>query len=285
MSSQDILTRFLCEKLHVRGELVQLNQSFKSIVANHEYPDAVKTLLGELMAASCLLTATLKFEGEIAVQLQGDGPVSMAVINGDHQQNMRGVAQYNGDVEQGDLKSLIGKGTMVITITPAKGQRYQGVVALEKPTLAECLEHYFETSEQLSTRIWLFTDSQMQRSGGALIQVLPDTEDKAKQQDDFHHICSLTETISASELYTLEAQELLYRLYHQEEVLVFEPQPVSFRCSCSEEKCLSAIANLGTAEITEHLAVHNDIRMTCDYCLTEYVFDKEKLAPLLKPAH
>ena len=146
---QDLLHRYLFDKLDVRGELVQIEHAYNEMIANHNYPEPVKALLGELLVATCLLTATLKFEGEIAVQLQGDGPVKYAVINGDDKQNMRGIARMQSEVSGTTVKELVGKGYMVITITPTKGERYQGIVPLEHDTLNKCIENYFEQSEQL----------------------------------------------------------------------------------------------------------------------------------------
>ena len=143
MSNTDVLNRYLFDDMHARGELVQIHNSFEQIIANHDYSSGVQALLGELLAATCLLTATLKFEGEIAVQIQGDGPVNYMVINGDDQQRMRGVAKLREPSEATGLMNLTGKGVMVITIRPSKGEPYQGVVPLEKPTLAECLAQYF----------------------------------------------------------------------------------------------------------------------------------------------
>ncbi|QDP00016.1 Hsp33 family molecular chaperone HslO [Thalassotalea sp. PS06] len=280
----DVLNRYLFEDLHVRGEIVQLKQSFADIIGSHNYPEPVTQLLGELLAATSLLTATLKFEGEISVQLQGDGPVSFAVINGNHQQQMRGVAQVNGPIAGKDLKALMGnKANMVITIMPKQGERYQGIVALQGDTLSESLEHYFETSEQLTTKIWLDVDVAKLRAAGMLLQVLPDSQDKQQQHQDFDHISQLTATVKSEELHTLDAEQVLYRLYHQEKVRVFEPQPVVFKCSCSEDKCLAAITNLSKQEIEDHIEEYMTIDMTCDYCQKTYHFDRQKLQPILNP--
>jgi Disulfide bond chaperones of the HSP33 family len=144
MAQHDQLHRYLFEQFAVRGELVTVSETWKQILENHNYPLPVKTLLGELLVATSLLTATLKFAGDITVQLQGDGPMTLAVINGNNQQQMRGVARVQGDVpENADLKTLVGNGYLVITISPEEGERYQGVVGLEGDTLAACLEDYF----------------------------------------------------------------------------------------------------------------------------------------------
>lgn len=279
IATTDVLNRYLFNDMHVRGELVQLSKSYQSIIKNHNYPIGVRLLLGELMVATCLLSATLKFEGEITVQLQGDGPIGYMSVNGDHNQKMRGIAKLKPEQEQTTAKSLhelIGKGTMVITIRPEKGEAYQGVVALEEETLAECLAHYFKVSEQIPTKIWLFSDDEKQQVAGSLIQLLPDgdgsSENLAKQESDFEHISQLTNTIKTDEVFSLEAQALLYRLYHQEKVSLFDPQTVSYQCGCSHDKCLGAIAQIEPTEIESILAEQSKISMTCDYCLTSYDF-------------
>jgi molecular chaperone Hsp33 len=284
IATKDVLNRYLFNDMHVRGELVQLSESYQSIIKNHNYPVGVRLLLGELMAATCLLSATLKFEGEITVQLQGDGPIGYMSVNGNNNQQMRGIAKLkpeNEDTKANSLNELIGKGTMVITIRPEKGEAYQGVVALDQSTLAECLAHYFEVSEQIPTKIWLFSDDDKQQVAGSLIQLLPDgdgsSENLSQQESDFAHISQLTNTIKVDEIFSLEAEALLYRLYHQEKVSLFEPQAVNYQCGCSYDKCLGAIAQIEPSEIELILAEQSKISMTCDYCLTTYDFFRNDL--------
>ncbi len=277
MSKFDILNRYLFNDLHVRGELVQLNQSYQSIINNHQYPLGVRVLLGELMAATCLLTATLKFEGDITVQLQGDGPISYMSVNGNDKQVMRGIAKLKQDTNAQGLLALIGKGTMVITIRPKKGEAYQGIVALEKETLADCFAHYFEVSEQIPTKIWLFSDDDKQQVAGSLVQLLPDSDNKEDQIADFEHLCQLTNTIKEDEIFSLEAEALLYRLYHQEKVQLFDPQKITYHCGCSKEKCLTAISQIEPHEIKNIIKEQGKISMTCDYCITTYDFYEQDL--------
>jgi molecular chaperone Hsp33 len=284
ISTTDTLNRYLFNDRHVRGELVQLSQCYQSIIHGHNYPVGVRLLLGELLAATCLLTATLKFEGEITVQLQGDGPIGYMSVNGDNEQKLRGIAKVV-EVEKAKnartLKELMGKGNMIITIKPSQGEPYQGIVALDKPTLAQCFSHYFEVSAQIPTQVWLFSDDDKQQVAGSLVQLLPDgdgsSENKAQQQEDFEHLAQLTNTIKAEEIFTLEAEALLYRLYHQEEVRLFEPQTVSYQCGCSNEKCFAAIAQIEGSEIEAILAEQGKISITCDYCMTTYDFFNEQL--------
>lgn len=281
MSQFNVLNRYLFTDAHARGELVQLSSSFESIIKNHNYPAGVEKLLGELLTATCLLTATLKFEGDITVQLQGDGPVGYMSVSGNNNQQMRGIAKMTEQTSADTLQGLIGKGTMIITIRPSVGEAYQGVVALDKDNLADCLAHYFEVSEQIPTKIWLFSDTEQHKAAGALVQLLPDgdgsVENKEKQQSDYEHLCQLTNTIKSDEIFSLEAEALLYRLYHQEKVNIFDPQPVSYVCGCSEDKCLAAISQIEPSEIKAIIAEQGKISMTCDYCITTYDFDELSL--------
>ncbi|TKB47637.1 Hsp33 family molecular chaperone HslO [Ferrimonas sediminicola] len=267
--SQDKLYRYLFEQADVRGEIVQLEQSYQQVLAAKAYPDAVARLLGEMLAATSLLTAILKFEGEIAVQLQGSGPVKLVAVNGNHNQQLRAIARWEGDPE-GDLKQMVGQGQLVITITPDEGERYQGIVGLEQATLAGCLEQYFAQSEQLKTRLWLHTDAL--HAVGMLLQALPDSG--KDQEVEFEHLESLTDTIKAEELFSLDAKQVLHRLYHQEELRLFDPTEVSFKCGCSRERSLAALSTLPREDLESVLEEQGQIALHCDYCGADYRFDR-----------
>ncbi len=274
MKEQDQLYRYLFEHHQVRGELVQLDQTFRHMVAAQEYPAPVRQLLGELLVATSLLTATLKFEGSITVQLQGNGPVSLAVINGDHLQQLRGVARWQGELPtEPDLKALVGDGHLVITITPEEGERYQGIVSLESDSLASSLESYFAQSEQLATRIWIRTGGTHAEplAAGMLLQELPASNEQ--HAEEFDHLSKLTDTIKDEELFTLPAEEILYRLYHEEEVRLFAPQQIQFRCTCSRERSEQALLQIGKVEVDAMIHEQGQIDMHCDYCGTHYRFD------------
>ena len=274
---QDLLHRYLFDKLDVRGELVQIEHAYNEMIANHNYPEPVKALLGELLVATCLLTATLKFEGEIAVQLQGDGPVKYAVINGDDKQNMRGIARMQSEISGSTVKELVGKGYMVITITPTKGERYQGIVPLEHDTLSKCIESYFEQSEQLKTRLWFATDTTegKAKACGLFLQVLP--VDKQKSINDFTHLEALSDTIKREELLELDANTVLTRLYHEDNPRVFDPQAITFKCGCSREKTITALVNIGQQALLDDVAENGTVNISCHYCLKEYVFDEQDI--------
>ena len=278
----DLLHRFVFENYEIRGELVQLADSTREMLSGHHYPKPVQLLLNELMVATSLLTATLKFEGSITVQIQGDGPVRFAVINGDNNQQLRGVARYDDVIpENASLHELIGKGHMMITIIPFEGERYQGIVELDGDDIASCLESYFKRSEQLATRIWIKSDltEDAPKASGILIQELPN-HDKEQHAQDFEHIVTLTDTIKAEELLELPAEEILYRLFNQEEVRLFEPQPVAFSCNCSRDRCAAALVQVGKAEVDSLIEEQGEVKMECDYCGTEYLFSAEQIENL-----
>lgn len=279
----DLLHRYIFEQRHVRGELVQISDSFDAMLVNHNYPEIVKQLLGELLAATSLLTATLKFEGDISVQIQGDGPLSYVVVNGNDKQEMRAAAKFSDDVKAGTIQELFGSGFMVITIAPEGGERYQGVAAIDKPTLAGCIEEYFETSEQLRTRIYLATDvnEKHHKAAGMLLQVLP-VEEKAVE--DFEHLEALTNTITDDELLNLPAEQVLTRLYHEDNPQLFEPQDVSYVCGCSREKTADAILKLGYDDAKALAEERGNIEIICQFCLTQYLFDAVDVEALYKGA-
>ncbi|MCE0493850.1 Hsp33 family molecular chaperone HslO [Vibrio salinus] len=280
--AKNVLHRYLFEDLSVRGELVQLDDTYQQILSSTDYPAPVKTLLGELLVATTLLTATIKFEGSITLQLQGDGPVSVAVINGNNNQQVRGVARWEGELaDDASLHDMMGKGQLIITIEPKQGERYQGIVALEGKNLAEVLESYFERSEQLKTRLWIRTDTRnydVPQAAGMLLQIVPDGKGN---DNDFEHLEQLTATIKSEELFTLDAQELLYRLYNQERVQLFHPNQVKFLCGCSRERSESAILTLDKNEVFDILKEQGKLSLHCDYCGTTYHFEKNEIEQLI----
>lgn len=278
--NSDNLYRFIFQNRNVRGELVQLSTSLDQMLLSHEYPLPIKQLLAELVAATSLLTATLKFEGDIAVQVQGDGPVRFAAVNGTEQQQFRGVVRMQADITGDSFRQLIGEGYMVVTITPKQGERYQGIIPLSGDSLASTLEAYFAQSEQLPTRLYLYTDIQAQqcRAAGFMLQVLPVDQQKAKT--DFDDLVMLSNTLTHDEMFNLNVEQLLYRLFHQEEVELFPAQPVSFVCGCSKEKCSSAIISLGADVINEHI-LEGKLDISCEYCNKIYHFNADDLSTLL----
>ncbi len=274
----DLLHRYIFDQGNVRGEMVRLADSYQAILDSYAYPEVIQRLLGELMVATSMLTATLKFKGDIAIQIQSEGALSYAVINGTHKQELRGVARWDENIAAlpSEFSELVQNGVLVITITPEQGERYQAMVALDKPSLAECIEQYFAQSEQLATKVILRTklDCQPAKACGMFLQILPTSSQSTDKADtDFDHLVALTDTIKSDELFSLEAEDILHRLYHQENVELYEPTPVLFKCSCSKERSASALTGLSKEELLAIVAKEGAIKMNCQYCHTEYSFD------------
>ncbi|MDP8098972.1 MULTISPECIES: Hsp33 family molecular chaperone HslO [Pasteurella] len=279
----DKLYRYLFQNRAVRGQWLRLNNTFTETLNTHHYPKPVQDLLGEMLVATSLLTATLKFEGTITVQIQGgEGALKLAVVNGNEKQQMRALARVDGEIaDNTTLQQMVGeKGVLIISVMPENGERYQGVVALDKETISECLEEYFTRSEQLKTqliiRVGEFNGEAV--GAGVLLQVMPDG---TGTPEDFEHLAALTSTIKNEEIFGLTAQELLFRLYHEETVEVYEPQPVSFKCGCSRERSAGALLLVSDEEITEMLeAKQGVIDMQCECCGTQYFFDEKAIQEL-----
>jgi molecular chaperone Hsp33 len=268
----DTLNRFLFDHTNVRGQHVALDATWQAALEHHDYPAPVREVLGELMAASLLLTGTLKFEGSLKLEARGDGPLTLVVIQATSAKSVRGMAHWQGELPaEGDLTALMGEGGhLVLTIEPAgEGQDYQGIVGLEGGSVAAALEQYFSQSEQLPTRVWLAADPA--HAAGLLLQRLPGEE--GEDPDAWNRLGQLAETVRDEELLTLPAEELLYRLFHEEEVRVFEPEPCHFRCSCSAERVASMLRGLGHEEIRGIVAEQGEVRVNCEFCGRPYVFD------------
>lgn len=284
MNNSDTSQRFLFDSSAIRGQWSLLETSYQTVLAKHDYPLEVQTLLGEIMAAAILLAATLKFEGQLTIQARGNGPVSLLNVECTHEHQLRAIARWDGDTTGMDFRALLGNAVLAITITPRQGERYQGIVPLTGTSVAECLEFYFAQSEQLPTRIWLYQGNN--RAGGLLLQVLPynsaNPVDPARQQEDWHRVSSLAATLTADELLNLDSETLLTRLFHEEDVTVFPPEPIEFRCTCSRERTAAALVQLGKAELEDIVAEQGQVEITCQFCNQQYRFDPVDVAMLFQ---
>ena len=266
----DSLQRFLFEHAPIRGELVQLAATWQAVTERHDYPAPLRQVLGELMAAGALLAATLKFEGTMILQLHGSGPVKLIVVECSSGHAMRATAKWDGDIPEGNLRMLLGSGRFAISLVPESGQQsYQGVVDLDADSIAAALEHYMATSEQIDTRIWLASDER--RSAGLLLQKLPERE--SADADAWPRAEHLASTVKPEELLGLEPQQLLHRLFHEEDLRVFEPRPVFFRCSCSRDRVVGMLRMLGRDEVRGVIAERGEVEVHCEFCNRRYAFD------------
>ncbi len=266
----DTLQRFIFEHAPIRGEFVQLSATWQAVTERHDYPPPLRRVLGELMAAGALLAATLKFDGTLILQLHGNGPVRLIVVECAADQAMRATAKWEGDIPDGNLRALLGDGRFVISLVPESGaQAYQGIVDLDADSVAAALEHYMATSEQIDTRMWLACDDT--RAGGLLIQKLP--EHTATDADAWPRAGHLASTVQPQELLALAPRDLLHRLFHEEDLRVFDPAPVFFRCSCTRERVTGMLRMLGLDEARSIIAERGEVEVHCEFCNRRYAFD------------
>lgn len=274
----DTVQRFLFEHLPVRGEMVQLAASWQAVIERHRFPPPLRSALGELMAAATLLSATLKFEGTVTLQMHGSGPVSLIVVECGNGEALRATAKWQDDAgldrlpaATPPLRALLGEGRFVISLVPANGQQaYQGVVDLSGDSVAAVLEHYMSTSEQVETRLWLAADDS--RCGGLLLQKMPEREPSG-DPDGWTRLGHLAGTVSRDELCRLDGRTLLHRLFHEDDLRLFEPRPVFFRCSCRRERVADMLRLLGRDEVRGVLAERGEVEVHCEFCNRRYAFD------------
>jgi len=269
----DALYRFLFEGSEVRGEIVHLDASWRAVLSRHPYPERVRNQLGEALAAAVLLTATLKLEGALILQVQGTGPLRTLVAQATHRRTLRGLARWDGEVPDGPLDAVFGSGQVVLTLEPEGGERYQGIVPLSGANLAEALEAYFRTSEQLGTRLRLAADGE--RAAGLLLQRLPGPSAPGGEGDDLDwtRLVTLANTVRAQELIKLPTKTLLHRLFHEEDLRLFEPEPVAFRCTCSRQRVEDTLRAMGQAEVESLLEEQGQIEVGCEFCNRTYRWD------------
>lgn len=276
----DSLQRFLFEQSHVRGELVHLDDAWRAVLERHDYPPALRAVMGELMAAAVLLAATLKLKGALILQIQGQGPVTLLVVECDGELNVRATAKWQGDLEGLSFTQMVGEGRFVITLDPREGgQTYQGIVALDGASVAEVLQNYMLRSDQLETRLWLAADGR--GAAGLLLQKMPGeggnaaaVHDDEQDDDMWQRVTMLTDTLRSDELLGLPALELIRRLYGEEDVRLFDTQLVAFRCTCSRDKVARMLRMLGPDEVKSVLEEQGVVEVSCEFCNHQYRFDR-----------
>ncbi|MCK5889641.1 MAG: Hsp33 family molecular chaperone HslO [Methylococcales bacterium] len=276
MENEDILQRFLFEELGIRGEWVRLNKSWKETKQHQSMSSNVELQLGQALAASVLLSATIKFEGTLILQAQGEGDLKTLVAQSTHDRKIRGLSRGNTQSSAKSLHDMMGEGRFVITIEQAKGEPYQGIVPLQGAGLAETVNYYFLQSEQLETKVWLFANEDY--AAGLFLQRLP-TEENTDL--DWERVLTLANTVTQDEMLSLDCETMLYRLFNEEEVILFEPEDIVFECGCSQLKIENTLIGFGRAELESILQERGTIDVDCEFCGKHYVFDKVDVENLL----
>ena len=291
----DQLKKYLTEDRSVRIQAVRLDATWKAVQANHDYPPAITHLLGELVAASTLLAANIKFDGSLVLQIQGDGPIALLVVECRNDLSLRATVKMREGHEvptDGNMQSLLnpgGNGRFIVVLDPQRKlpgqQAYQGIVPLQGDTVAEALQHYMKASEQLDTRLWLAADAD--HATGMLIQRLPYhggsdapalTEQNAAETWD--RACALAGTIKRDELLATDIDTLIHRLFWEETLVAFDPLAVRWHCPCTRERVASMLRTLGQEEINSILAERGQVDVACDFCGKPYKFDSVDCATL-----
>jgi len=285
----DTLQRFVFENTPIRGNLVNLTSTLQLALNKQHLPAGLKRALGELMAASALLTATLKMSGSLVLQIQSKGALKLLVVECNSEFGIRATAKWKGEVsDEQSLFDLISHGQFMITLDPKDGrQAYQGIVSLEGDSISTILENYMLRSEQIDTRIWLHCDGDA--AAGMLLQKLPDTMNQVTKTEDlstqdldaWNRIGHLAGTITDNELLNLPTETILTRLFHEEDVRLFEASNTKFHCSCSRESVSSMLRMLGNEEITSIIEEQGKIEVNCDFCNAHYSFDKVDATQLM----
>ncbi|MGK0441069.1 MAG: molecular chaperone Hsp33 [Pseudohongiellaceae bacterium] len=282
----DQIQRFIFDNADVRGEIIRLEKSYQEALNKHHYTAPVAALLGDFLCAAALLSQTIKFEGTLILQARSEGEIPIIMAEATSAGNLRGIARDADSAVSEDFQTLLKNGQLSITIDPVKGQRYQGIVPLDGDNLAECIEHYFAQSEQLSTRIIFAGDGT--RSAGMLLQELPVSPinaDKDRAQL-WEHLTHLINTLTPEELLTLEFETLLFRLYHDEQVRTFDATTLRFQCSCSEQRTINAINLMGRNEAEQLIEEMGAIAIQCEFCHHDYRFGSQDLDRIFqRPVH
>ena len=288
-NNQDTLQRFVFENTPIRGNLVNLTSTFQLALNKQSLPTGLRQALGELMAASALLTATLKMNGALVLQIQSKGLLKLLVVECNSDFGIRATAKWTGDVnDQQSLFDLIEHGQFMITLDPKDGgQAYQGIVPLEGDSISAILENYMLRSEQIDTKIWLSCDGNA--AAGMLLQKLPETMNQVTQNqehaehdlDTWNRVGHLASTITDAELLNLPTETLLKRLFNEEDIRLFEASHTAFFCSCSRESVANMLRMLGPDELSSIIEEQGQIEVNCDFCNTHYKFDKIDAAQLL----
>lgn len=295
MPSNDLLHRFLFDDCDIRGEIVTLGDSYREVLSHNPQVPAIHRLLGEFLAAVGLLSSTLKFDGKIILQARGDGAISTIMAECNHHNSLRGIVRLNNDIElddalaaNGNLQQLLGNGVLVISIEPQRAEnfggtieRHQGIVPMDADNLAGCLEHYFEQSEQLATKMWFAANEDTVT--GLLIQALPQQliTNEDDNRDKWETVIALADTIKTEELLELEHSNVLYRLFNEHPLRLFEPKALHFACSCSRERSASALLAIGKEEVEELLVERGSIDIDCQFCNQHYHFAADEIRKLL----
>lgn len=284
MTDSDARQRFVFENTDIRGEFVCLESAYRQCVDGQDYPPAVERLLGELLAAAVVLASTVKFDGRLVLQAHPKGQVALIMGECTSEGTVRGIARFRDGKRptSEDFAGLMGGGgTLAITIEPARGEAYQGIVPLEGDSLSGCLETYFAQSEQLPSHFHVAADDQ--RAVVLMLQQLPAnrTPGVEERRNQWEHVQILARSLGSRELLEHDNRNILHRLYHQETLRLYEPNPIEYRCTCSRERTAAALISLGKEEVDSIVEEQGGVSINCEFCGTEYNYTPGEIELLM----
>jgi molecular chaperone Hsp33 len=278
---QDAVRKYLCDDApDARLMTVKLGQSTDDMLDHQQMPAPIKALCAELVAATCVLAHMLKFDGEMIIHIKSAGPVTMMVAECSSEGRIRATAQWDDIDHYTTFSELIGKGYMAVTVDPKHGERYQGIVPLESGSIEGCINHYFDSSEQLDTKLWLSSDTTT--VAGLLIQRIPDEGgSRTSTASNWETLSTLAATVTKEELASEAGPLLIYKLFHELSPRSFDPFSIRFGCSCTRERSSRAIRALGETEVKQLFAEQPSVTVDCHFCGRVYQYDQADLEWLL----
>lgn len=279
--SQDLLQSFLFPKSSVRGVIVTLESSLQQLFAGQKYGKAQQCLLSEFSATCLVITSHTKLDGRISLQARAKGEAGLVLAECTGVLDFRGVINSPDGTPQ-SFADIREGGLLAVTVLPREGNSYQGIVPMEKQSLAGCMEDYFLRSEQIPTCFLIFATSE--RVTALMLQLMPGHPDSGNppQEEDWERIFLLARSLTPDEALTLSHQEILYRLFHEENPRVFEPRPVHYRCSCSRERMTRNLLSLGNDELVAIAQEEEATTLECHFCHTTYLFSRDEILLLLE---
>ncbi|MEA3405682.1 MAG: Hsp33 family molecular chaperone HslO [Pseudomonadota bacterium] len=276
--SHNAVQRFLFKELNIRGQHIQLQESWQAMLKDRHYPDSIIKMLGELAAMSVLMANGMKHEGRVTMQVQGSGPITLLVVDVTHDLKIRGVAKTNQEItDQSSMDELLGDGQILMTLENTQTQHhYQSYVPRDGDTIAKCFETYLSQSEQLPSKIWLAADQN--RLGGVMIQKMPETD--GRDEDGWERILHLTTTVKDRELTNLSAEKLLHILFHEETLEMFNAQEVIYECPEDKERVYNMLRSLGEEEVRKILEEQGEIVIHNEMCNFHLRLNKDDITAM-----
>lgn len=280
MSTHDCLQKFIFEHENIRGEIVRIENTLEDILNQRDYPPMVRHLLAEALLSCILLTSSIKFEGTLSLQFQGDERLPLLLVQCDEHLTIRAFAKCREGLETEEYANAFLAGKMVITISQSKKlNSYQSIVPIQSTSMSENLMYFFAQSEQLTTRLWLAVGEN--RAAGMMLQLMPG-ENSEQREQFWEYAIQLGQTVTEDELLYLDNKTLLYRLYHETELRLFDSKSTKFQCHCNEEKMKQVMTILGENEAHKLLDEEGIIKIKCDFCNNQYEFDAIDVALIFK---